>query len=85
MKKVLYMHTLDGRPGYFDGEQIVFAEDRETWRDDYYLCVVVESVERINDERTRSEAFRLKHKFDVPKYGYVILSEAAGVIEWTDK
>lgn len=82
-KKVWYMHTVDGRPGYFDGEQIVFANDRGTWRDDYNFCVIVASVKQIDEERAKSEAFRLKHKWDVPRYGYVILSDTPGIIEWT--
>lgn len=78
----LYMHTIDGRPGYFDGHQIVLAEMHDQWRDDYPLCVVVKSERQIRSERQRSEKYRLKHKFDVPVYDFVILSDKPDIITW---
>lgn len=78
----LYIHTVDGQPGYFDGEQIVFAERRDHWKDDYPLCVAVKSEAQIRSERERSIAFRRKHKFDVPAYDFVIISTVPGVIKW---
>lgn len=57
--KLLYIHTVDGKPGYFDGDQIVYAEQGDHWCDDYPTVTAVTNEAQIRDERQKSEAFRL--------------------------
>lgn len=71
---LLFIHTIDGKPGFFDGEQIVCALQRDHWNDDYPLVVPCRSVEQIRNERTISEAYRLRHRFDVPRYDFIVVT-----------
>ena len=83
--KRYYMHTLDGRPAFYSPEdkQIVFAERRDYWRDDYPLVVVRESVEEIRQDQRRTMAYRTRMGFkNVMEMDYVILSLTPGIIPW---
>jgi hypothetical protein len=70
----LYIHTTDGRPGYFDGDQIVVAELRDHWQDAYPLCVARTSVAQIRSDQKASKAFRERHGWNVPRYDFVIVA-----------
>ena len=87
--KRYYMHTIDGRAAFFDERsgQIVFAEHRDHWQDDYPLVVMRESVEQIREDQRKTREYRKRMGFkdDVGKYDYVILSLGPGWIPWKVK
>lgn len=82
MTKLYYMHTLDGEPAFFQKEQIVFAEKRDHWQDDYPVCVLRESVDQIRADQKKHCAFRARHGWDVGALDFVIVSLESAVIPW---
>jgi len=65
MARTLYMHTIDGRPAYFNGVQIIPA---------FNECRRLEtSVRAIRRNEERSIKYREEYKpwFDPKHYGYV--------------
>jgi hypothetical protein len=83
-----YMHTIDGMPGYFGGTQIVFAERRDHWQDDYPLCVIRRSERQIRREQAKSRATRkawFPSEKNPPRYDFVILSLRHGTIPWRNE
>lgn len=82
MSRKLYMHTLDGKPAYFDGEQIVYAELRDHWQDDYSVCVLRTSVDQIRKDQEASRKYREKSRWDVGEYDFVIVSTQPSLIPW---
>lgn len=84
MKK-FYLHTVGGKPGWFDGEQIVYAERRDHWQDDYNICVLATSIKQLRDEQKRSREYRESKGWYVSDYGFVIVSVEGGIIRWRPK
>ena len=83
--KRYYMHTIYGRPAFYDkaSGQIVLAELRDDWEDDYPLVVVRETVDQIRDDQRKTRRFRESMGWnEVGKYDYVILSLEPGLIPW---
>lgn len=69
--KYRYMHTIGGRPAYFDGKQIVFACRR--------VKRLVNSLTQIRREQDKSIEFRLSNGWDcngwdLPFYDYVLVN-----------
>lgn len=67
--RMYYMHTLNGRPAYFN-EQIVFMMPGQYARNQW-LCA---SLAVIRSQQRRSEEYRTRHGIpyrDNWKYGYV--------------
>jgi hypothetical protein len=70
-----YLHTVDGRPAYFDGEQVVFAEVHPYWEDSFETCVLRRSVDEIHADQERSARYREKRGFGrLGRYGYVVVA-----------
>lgn len=67
MKKV-YMHTLDGTPAFFDGNQICFLPRART------QDVLRDSLDQIRAEQRKTIAWREKHGFwgGGARYGHVM-------------
>ena len=66
--RVVYMHTLDGRPAqYWPGEQVAFADDRRG------VSRFADSLKQIRREERASERWRRSKGFDETsfEYGYV--------------
>lgn len=67
--RTYYLHTIDEKPAYFDGDQVVFNGGR--WaRGPQPLAT---SLRQIKDERLRSILFRLKRgwRSGDGRYGHV--------------
>jgi hypothetical protein len=64
--KTKYMHTIDGRPALWSGEQIVFPAINSAVR-------LVDDLRTIRRHQLLTEEFRLHRKFDhdPDKYNYV--------------
>jgi hypothetical protein len=69
-----YLNTLDGRPAYFDGEQLVFAEQLPHWQDAYDACRCCTSVAQVELIQEATEHYRLRHGWDVLPMGYVVIA-----------
>lgn len=79
MSARFYMHTLDGRPAYFDGEQIVYANDQATWEDVSNVCVLRRSLRQIRADQRRTEQFRKRNHFSAfYRLGWVIVGTEPG-------
>lgn len=61
-----YMHTVNGRPGRFDGDQIVRLCQRTN------KPVLADSRDQILKEQSKSRLFRVQRGFRVPVYGFVM-------------
>lgn len=61
-----YMHTIDGKPAQWSGEQIVFPYSRGSVR-------LVDSLRLIRRHQLLTEEFRMSRRFDYDpdKYGYI--------------
>lgn len=67
---IRYMHTIEGQPGFFDGEQVCFMCPCSQRRRDVNL--VCTSLEQIRREQAASTEYRERHKFgNDTTYGYV--------------
>jgi hypothetical protein len=55
---IQYMHTIDGKPAYFAGDQIVFAPYRGK------PAQLAPSRDAIKEQQRMTKAFRKKHGFD---------------------
>lgn len=77
---LFYMHTIDGQPAFFDGEQLVYAERRDHWEDDYSVVVLCTSEEQVREEQRASIAYRKQHKWTPSRYDFVIVSLTPGRI-----
>ena len=51
-KKYKYMHTVDEKPAFYNGEQLCFAEKR-------WPVIPVNSIETIKSQQERSKEWRL--------------------------
>ena len=71
--QVGFLHTLDGRPAYFDGEQVVFSHQLPHWEDEYDATRVVASLEELLDQQAASLRYRSRKGWDVPHMGYVVV------------
>jgi hypothetical protein len=60
----LYIHTIFGRPAYFNGAQIVFAPTRSR-----RAKLVPVPMEQILREREATIKFRQAHNWDIDGYG----------------
>ena len=68
------MHTVDRRPAYFDGEQIVFCEILPHWQDDYQVALLRESLAEIESDQAKSTRFCRRNNFGLDlSYGYVVV------------
>lgn len=61
-----YMHTLDGQPAFFSGDQICFLPPSRARN------VLRGSIQEIYADRKATEKYRKKHNFriDNVRYGY---------------
>ena len=67
----MFMHTIDGRPAGFDGEQVVFATHHPHWQDRPYPVRLVASLRTIRAQQERSRSYRASAGFfDEWDYGY---------------
>lgn len=73
MNKTYYMHTLDGRPAFFDGEQICFLR-----RFGKPSMALAKSLKQIRLQQARSNEFRrsLGDYDEIKRYGYVRVTAA---------
>jgi hypothetical protein len=58
---IYYMHTLDNRPAYYDGQQIVFAMKSRPLR----LC---SSLRDVRMQQRLSDRWRLSQGFQIRNY-----------------
>lgn len=67
-----YLHTINGQPAYFAGDQLVYAGGRWPRRPQ----PLVASLAQIRRERMASHIWRLTKGFrsDITRYGYVRVS-----------
>lgn len=63
----VYMHTMDFRPAYFNGEQLVHAY-RGMPLDD----LLVNSLKEIRQQQKKATEFRRSHGWDADGYGYML-------------
>lgn len=64
-----YLHTLDGKPAGFAGEQICYAQDGPGWK-----APLAKDLKTIRREQKMSFKFRKEKGWDLDlRYGYVIL------------
>lgn len=64
-ERVLYMHTLDGRPAqYYPDEQIAFADDRRG------VSRFADSLSQIRREQRASDKWRLEQGFRIDEWNY---------------
>lgn len=71
-----YMHTIDDRPGFFNGNQICFAIVRGNGK----ACQrLVATLDQIRAEQKLSVRFRNSFGWEIPRYDYVkvVLPESA--------
>lgn len=62
-----YMHLIDSRPAFYDGEQICFANDGTTTSE-----LFVDSLKRIRKEKRMTIDFRTKCGFElIDDYSYL--------------
>lgn len=73
------LHTLDGKPAYFDGEQIVYADQLPYWEDEFQTCLLRRSLMDIKFDEERSARFRARRGWKIPTYGYVVVATST---EW---
>jgi hypothetical protein len=61
-----YMHTIDGRPAVWSGEQIVWPYIKST-------VVLEDNLKTIRQQQLKAKEFRMRNKFDYNpgRYGYV--------------
>lgn len=57
-KRILYMHTLNGKPATFSGDQICYAAPSKK-----YPATLATSMAQIRRERRATERFRRRHGF----------------------
>jgi hypothetical protein len=63
--KKYYMHTINGKPGAFDGTQICYG---------WHRMPLTSSLKQIKEEQKKSRAYRMKKNFDIfPDYGYLLV------------
>jgi hypothetical protein len=72
-----YLHTLDGKPAYFDGEQLVFAWQLPHWEDEYDACRCCSSVAQIESQQEAHEHYRNSYGWDLLPMGYVVIGVSA--------
>lgn len=67
MTATYYLHTMEGEPAYFDGDQIVFVSRGR------HAAVLVDSLATIRKQIRATEQFRLRHgfSFDPEEHCYV--------------
>lgn len=66
MNATIYIHTIDGHPAMFDGDQICFANFYGPGNTPCY------SLQEIRSQQQKSKTYRRKRNFDDSmKYGYV--------------
>lgn len=72
MSKALYLHTLDDKPAFFDGNQVVFCNPH--LRRPMPLCA---SLAQLKREQNASVKYRIANKMtaSIRDYGYIRLSE----------
>jgi hypothetical protein len=65
-----FLHTVYGKPGYYDGDQIVYVTQGRWGR---YPLPLVASIDLIRAQQRLSDAWRTLHGFDnePDKYSYV--------------
>ena len=63
-RKKYYLHTLDGRPGAFDGTQICYA---------WHGMPLAKTLQQIRAEQKRSIEHRMEQRLDVSNYGYLLV------------
>jgi hypothetical protein len=72
--RVMYMHTLDGRPAGWDGDQIVFADVLPRWQDEpgpaHLYLTLAEIKRKIEDSRRWRATKRMPNDFD---YGWCVV------------
>ena len=71
MSRCYYVHTINGRPGGFDGMQICYAGGGRGWH-----APAVRSLRQIRREQQASIRFRratFQERAIEQKYGYVII------------
>jgi hypothetical protein len=67
--KIYYLHTLDGEPAFFDGDQIVFASPGGLHRSQQKLCTTLRQIRR---QAEASELWREAHGFkEYTEHDYV--------------
>lgn len=74
-KVIGYIHTIDGRPAAFDGEQICFVDQYPRGR---FHARLVSSLVEIRREQRASEHNRIAEGFSPTPYGYVKVTAAKG-------
>lgn len=65
MNKV-YMHTVEGRPGFFDGVQICVLPNNSG------IYALRESLAQIREEQKKTFDFRNAHNFSIDSYDYLV-------------
>jgi hypothetical protein len=66
LKNIKYMHTMDGKPGYYvEGEQIYFAS-----RGSFGAVRLVDSVEQIHKNEKASDKYRISKGMDARPWGF---------------
>jgi hypothetical protein len=71
--RIMYMHTVDGKPGHWDGEQIAFAHQLPHWQDEPAPVQVYAQLRTLMKHVAQSTRFRRHHNWDVPKYGWCVV------------
>lgn len=74
MTRTMYMHTLNGKPGHWDGEQIAFADQLPHWQDEPAPVQIYAQLRTLTRHVAKSIAFRRRHKWDVPEYGWCVVA-----------
>lgn len=65
-----YMHTIDGKPGFWGGDQICFASHGHQ-----VVNELAKSLDQIKREQEKTREFRKKScGYDDARYGYIIVS-----------
>jgi hypothetical protein len=74
----LYLHTIDGKPATFDGEQISFVTQHPDWQDRPYPARPVASLRTIKAQQARAREYRRQMGFgELGGYGYVFVEVPA--------
>ena len=88
IKQSFYMHTINGCPGMFDGDQICYTQGLNQSPNELAL-----SLRQIRNEQQESKRYRSRSRFsDTSEYGYVRVSfptvtvkDAIEILQWAAK
>jgi hypothetical protein len=73
-----YMHTINGKPGGWDGDQIVYADEMPNWLDEPMPVQAYRTLRTLARHVAATKRYRRARKFDLLSvYGWCVVEVRA--------